>query len=626
MFKYINIASFKAESYFSRISPVTSASNDMTPQETITYMNSELTYFKCERLCTAIQKAIQNIISSSSCIMEILPEDVISIGTMSVPLNPERLEFLLPFFEWLKKLISENNNMRAHCKSEVRRTASFFSEPFSSFIEALSSSSVAHRISIMKDEENKIQVKTIDRLWGHAGFTAKSAELSGELPSFGTLEWFEADVDDEQLFTFKFLINENFSDVPLNILNNNNYSSIEITAEKPSFFSKFSNYVGFIRESGIKTENACEILLGELGGKADTLGEGVLDVSEKNFLPFARLFHAINFTDKKISTKKSNMPEIFSSLENRFTFDKIIDFLEKSDSESVKGLAKVLRDTAENFDADSINDSIAYIKHAFRYFNVFFPRESRSRFELAELVLENFTVPKNVTLDDSEYIACFDIAVNSLKTQLEENLFEKGFSGEFPNYSKTCGGIVSLITITCRLGSYTPKFGVFSYKFSLSLAQYSTANSQIPQNACAVDLQNANCKHAQIASEADGGELELIYNLYTGENNLQTVYNDSIKNFVDVALAAFDNSAIPKFYRKAHLKKLQKHSIWRAILNSLPFIAIAAIVFLICAKIIFDSGFTTVVSLPFFMIGIAVCILSVAVVEIIRKNFSIWKN
>lgn len=625
MFKYIDIASFKTETYFSRISPLTSAANDMSAQETIAYMNTELTYFKCEKLCVKIQKSIKAISDSSSCIKDVLPDDIVKIGSAAMPLNPDRLESLLPFFEWLKQLISDNSNMKTLCKAEARHTASHFSEPFSSFIEALSSVSVTHRITCARNENNKIHIKTVDRLWGHAGFSAENAVCEGEIPSFGTLEWFEAEENDG-IFTFRFLINENFSDAAVDILNDNSYNAVRITSEKPKFFSRINNCFDFVKSSGASARKSCALLLSELCGKTDTLGDGILNAEEKSLLPLARLYRAVNIENKTISVNKSNISEIFDIIENRFLFDRAMKMLEASDYDSVKEFAKTARAAASSIDRDDIPASVPHIKHFFRYFNLFFRQDSQGRFELADCVLKCFKDAFSRYNDESEYISCFGSAVNAFREPLERKLFANGFSGEFPNYQRIKDNVRSVFTVGVQLGSYTPKFGDFTFKFSFALAQYNTESSKIPKNTNAADLSESNCKRTEIASELDGGELNLVYNMYNSKSNLENVYPESIEKFVDTAIAAFDGKPIPDFYKREHLKKLHKNSVWRSILNLLPFIAFAASIFLVGAKIFFNTVFASTVTLPIFICGVVLCILAAGFTEKIRSKFSIWKN
>lgn len=624
MFKYINIDSFRLEVHFSQISSLTSSTNERSAQETIAYM-ADMPYFTCEKLCLNIQKAIAAIERSSSRIKQIVPKNILDIGRSVASVTPERLEVLLPFFEWLEKLIYENENMRTRCKSELRNVAAHLDDSFGNFLETFAFSTVPHRIRIIS-ENDRITCKTFDRLWGTAGFSALNAESSGFFPSFGTLEWLEAEINRDGIFEFRFLIDENFSDDPQNILDDKKYNIISVSSAELSFFSSLNNYVEFFNMSGNSAHYRCVRILSELNNKAVTLGKHALSMAEKTILPLAQLCHAISLeTDKKIRFKKANFAEILNVLDNRFAFDRMIDCLNKSELESIKGLVKALRDISENFDRDDVSMTLPYIKHTFRYFNLFFGEGSQNRFELANYIIEYLNSFDYEYDNKMQYIKFFDKTVESFRPELEEHLFSHGYSGTFPHYEKVCGNFKHLLTINTDVGLIAPKSGNYTYDLSISLAKCTLTNKQIPKNARAADLDNTNCKYSKIASEIDGGLIKLVYNSYNSVNNLNDVYSNNFKPFIDVAFCSFENKAIPKFYRDKHLKKLHKHSVGKAALNVLPFVIFAAAIAILFAMRYFTSTVEHFILLTAILISACFCILLYIIFVKIRNKYTIWK-
>ena len=553
---YIDRTKIGIEMFLGQLSPLTSALNQHTPEETVELLQQD-SYTAQSGECRRIQGGLRRLISNRYTLKDTLPARIRMVAESQFTPTPERL---LPVFRWAQNLRRDNEQARVRWLYALKDVTSTLRPEAGAFLRSFSELA-AQRVSILP-ENNSVVLAIPDSLWGQISlrFTGMTPESIPHSPLFGYLFWAEADRCSNG-FEFRFVIDTEFSDTAYQerLLQSKNWQELTLRCTAIESDIRCCNYAARIESHGFAESDALFMCFGELLRKQSLLGAQVLSGTEARLIGTATLFARLEFVPNA-PVMSGHLPPITQLMENRYQLAQTANLLERECGTFGQTLAAFLRDASDYYEDE---DPIRCQKKLRQFCE--FLRDAQHSGEIRALThpllalfregCANCTSPEPFAAHYADAQAQIESAVGPL-------LLQHGFSGQFPHFHRLSGRRAEYISFITDAVPTATADGSLLLHYSIAVARcpvtadttspyaFGLPYTELSASGFSYD-ESIGCRFGRVFHPEQEGQrctFEYRYSpIPQNELHMQTV--SALLTAVQAALAGLENKSFPHGYR-----------------------------------------------------------------------------
>lgn len=559
--KYIDKPYVAAESYFPSVAFIMPREGGVSAEEAASRFAS-LNFFHQLKLMSQIRKGLINLSGDVNGAYGILPEELRSV-------SEERTEFnsnsLMTFFGWYEKVNTRNSGLHNAWKLAVNNCASSIGGEEGRLISSLAFNT-NHRCSIVKNEKG-ILIKILGGYWGSCSLQMDGACVSDDtlLPVYGYISWLEIDREND-VYELRLVIDTEFTASSAKTsFDYEGYENLTIRCSNFSMDKKLVDYCSYFRNIGKNTEQTVRLCMETLTSKYKILGSNSLSTAERELLPLARLFLALNIFSPNGPIDEYTLVEL---LENRYQFKSCISILRNiAKKRGSFPVSDALENACNEYEGEQGRKTLTLLKWVKKYvysmgrYGEFLYEENK----LLDMLQESLSVCSSEWKNNESINSAGFIISNAAKQVLENN----NFKSDFPNFYRHRERYTEFISIVCKNAEFPPKLGEVNLNYKIEFARCTTKelvrNRLDPNGLSARDV--GRLERSEFGSVAD--EDDLINIMFTDNRAFpectydNSAFFDAVVNSFDMCERYLKTNKLPRQYKKLRKSVLLKNGSLR---------------------------------------------------------------